>query len=68
MVNARELPVSSVVRLGNGATAEVIDNPRDGMWILVRFLSSESDPSSVGQEDMVLAPDVVEVLETPEAG
>ena len=65
MLNSRDLEPHTQIRMSDGSTAEVVENPNDGMWLLVRFLSSESDPSLVGTEDMVLAPEVVEVIGLP---
>jgi hypothetical protein len=45
--------------LVGGAEVEIIDNPRDGMWLLARYLSSPRDPALVGREEMIFAPDVV---------
>ncbi len=64
IVNLISLETGARIGLVSGATAEVISNPRDGVWVFVRYLSSPDDPSQVGAEDMVFAQDVVEVLET----
>ena len=45
-----------------GATIEVVDNPKDGVWVFGKYLLSPEDPSLVGSEDMFLAEDVVEIL------
>ena len=45
-----------------GATIEVVDNPKDGVWIFGKYLFSPGDPSLVGSEDMFFAEDVVEIL------
>lgn len=45
-----------------GRTAEVVHNPRDGMWILVRFVESPDDPDLVGEEELVFWADVVAVI------
>ena len=58
-INVRDLPPGTVVVLAGGAEAEIIDNPRDGMWLLARYLSSPRDPALVGREEMIFAPDVV---------
>jgi hypothetical protein len=51
--------------MSNGATAEVVSNPLDGVWVFARYLSSPGDASLVGTEDMIFAQDIVEVLATP---
>ena len=47
------------LRLANGATVEILDNPRDGLWVMVRYLDSPDDPGLVGSEDMIFANDIV---------
>ena len=47
----------------HGATAEVVTNPKDGVWVFVKYLTSPRDPSLEGTEDMVFAQDIAEVLE-----
>jgi hypothetical protein len=60
-INIRDLaPGTSIVLMG-GAEAEVVDNPRDGVWLFARYLSSPRDPALVGQEEMIFAQDVVAV-------
>lgn len=58
----RDLPTGAKVRLTNGAVAEVIGNPRDGAWLLIRFLEHPEDPARVGEEDMVFFTDVETVV------
>ncbi len=47
------LPEGTVITLTNGAVGEVIANPRDGNWVLVKF-GQHPDPSKVGQEEYVM--------------
>jgi hypothetical protein len=54
----REMPEGTKIRLRNGAVAEVTGNPRDGGWLLVKFLEHEN-PEKVGTDDMVFCIDVV---------
>lgn len=63
--NVREVPVGATVRLTNDATAEVIDNPRDGMWLLCRYLTSPDDPAKIGETEPVFVHDVAGVEEGP---
>ena len=60
-VNVRELAVGTRVVLANGAAAEIVANPRDGVWVMARYLSSADDPALVGEEEMIFAQDVVGV-------
>jgi hypothetical protein len=61
IVNVRDLAVGTRVVLGSGAEAEIVSNPRDGVWVFVRYLSAADDPAMAGEEEMIFAQDVVEV-------
>jgi hypothetical protein len=63
IVNLRLLTPGTTIALANGATAEVVVNPTDGVWVFARYLSCPGDASLVGQEEMIFAQDVVEVRE-----
>jgi hypothetical protein len=54
----RELPPGARVELKRGATAEVVGNPGDGAWLLVRIVEAPADPSEVGSEELVFFTDV----------
>ena len=58
-INVRDLAPGTAVVLADGAEAEIVTNPGDGMWLVARYLSSPRDPALVGQEEMIFAPDVV---------
>ena len=58
-INVRDLAPGTSVVLAGGAEAEIVDNPRDGVWLFARYLSSPRDPTLVGQEEMIFAQDVV---------
>lgn len=60
-INIRDLPPGTRVALMDGAVAEVVSNPADGVWIFARYIESPRDPALVGQEEMIFAQDVVEV-------
>jgi hypothetical protein len=60
-INIRDLAVGTRVILGSGAEAEIVSNPRDGIWLFARYLLLADDPAAVGQEDMIFAQDVVEI-------
>ena len=36
--------------LVDGAEAEIVSNPLDGVWLFARYLSSPTDPSVVGRK------------------
>jgi hypothetical protein len=54
------------VGLVDGATAEIVSNPLDGVWLFARYLTSPDDPARVGNEEMIFAQDVAEVQGGPE--
>ena len=58
-INVRDLVPGTSVVLADGAEVEIVTNPGDGMWLFARYLSSPRDPTRVGQEEMIFAPDVV---------
>ena len=64
VVNLLQLKPGTKIGMANGSTVEVVSNPGDGMWIFGRYLSSPSDPSLEGTEEMVFAQEIIEVLET----
>jgi hypothetical protein len=60
-INIRELAPGTRVVLTDGAVAEVVSNPADGVWLFARYLEAPRDPALIGQEEMIFAQDVVEV-------
>jgi len=60
-INVRDLAAGTAIVLVDGAEAEIVDNPRDGIWLFARYLSSPRDPTLVGREEMIFAQDVVSV-------
>jgi len=64
VVNVRLLKAGDKLKISHEATAVVVSNPLDGVWIFARYLTSPEDTSLVGTEDMIFAQDIVEVLET----
>jgi hypothetical protein len=63
-INVRDLAPGTSVVLADGAEAEIVSNPGDGVWLFARYLSSPRDPALVGQEEMIFAPDVMTVRMT----
>jgi hypothetical protein len=61
-INVRDLAPGTSIALADGAEAEIVANPGDGIWLFARYLSSPRDPARVGQEDMVFAQDVVALI------
>ena len=61
LVNTRELTPGMQIVLVDGAVAEIVSNPLDGVWVVARYLSSPVDPAVVGSEEMIFAQDIAEV-------
>jgi hypothetical protein len=59
-INIRDLGTGTTVVLLSGAEAEIIDNPKDGVWLFARYLLCPDDPGRVGEEEMIFAQDVVD--------
>jgi hypothetical protein len=59
-INVRALAVGTRLKLANGAEAEIVSNPNDGVWLFARYVSSPDDPALVGLEEMIFVQDVVE--------
>jgi hypothetical protein len=64
LVNTRLLTPGTRIALVDGAIAEVVSNPLDGVWVFARYLSSPTDPALVGSEEMIFAQDIAEIRET----
>jgi len=62
-INIRLLGPGTRVVLEDGAVAEVVSNPLDGVWVFARYLTSPGDPGRVGSEEMIFAQDIVEIGE-----
>jgi hypothetical protein len=60
-INIRALAPGSRIILADGAEAEIVSNPADGVWLFARYLSAPRDPALIGQEEMIFAADVIEV-------
>jgi hypothetical protein len=61
MINVRFLEPGTRVALADGSTVEIVSNPKDGIWLVARYLSSQRDASLIGTEEMVFAQDIVEL-------
>ena len=62
MINVLMLEPGMRVRLVDGATAEVVSNPRDGIWILLRYLTGLDSSGQSNGEELVFAENIVELL------
>jgi len=60
-INIRALKPGTRITLADGAVAEIVSNPADGVWVFARYLQSPRDPALVGQEEMIFAQDVAAI-------
>ena len=60
-INVRLLGRGTRIVLDDGAVAEIVSNPLDGVWVFARYLTSPDDPARVGSEEMIFAQDIVEI-------
>ena len=58
-VAIRDLDPGERIRLKGNILAEVVDNPRDGMWIIVRYLETPAGPVTGSEPEMVMADEVI---------
>jgi hypothetical protein len=58
-VALQDIDAGTKLRLKGGILAVVEDNPRDGMWIVVRYLETPEGPVEGGELEMVMTDDVV---------
>ena len=65
VTHVRTLEPGMRVALADGSTVEIVSNPKDGIWVFGRYLSSPGDPSRIGTEEMVFAQDMVEIQPAP---
>ncbi len=63
VVNLMLLEAGVKIAVTSGATVEVVENPKDGVWVFAKYLTSPEDPSLEGTEDMFFAQDILEVLD-----
>ena len=62
LVNLMDLTVGEKVSLVDDAVGEVVENPRDGSWVIIKYLESPTDEAKVGKEEPVFAEDVFGTL------
>ena len=59
LVPIRELNPGDRIRLRGDIVAEVFENPRDGMWVVVKYLETPAGPVDGEQIEMVMSDDVL---------
>ena len=62
IVNLITLDEGAKLATTAGATVELVENPKDGVWVFAKYVTCPDDPSLVGTEDMFFAQDIIEVL------
>jgi hypothetical protein len=62
MVNVMDLQPGDKIQLGGEVTAEVVSNPRDGIWVQVRYLTHPENLEQVGTEELLFAEDIVDMV------
>ena len=62
VVNLKTLEEGAKISTAAGATVEIVENPKDGVWVFGKYVINPEDPSLVGTEDMFFAADIIEVL------
>ena len=62
VVNLITLEEGAKLATTAGATVELVENPKDGVWVFAKYITCPDDPSLIGTEDMFFAQDIVEVL------
>jgi hypothetical protein len=63
LVAIQDLEPGERLRLRGGILAEVTENPRDGMWIVVRYLETPDGPVAGERIEMAGADDVLARVE-----
>ena len=62
-VNLRELEIGQRIKLTGDIGVEVLENPKDGMWVYGKYISVPGNPSAENTEDSIFAGDVLEMAE-----
>lgn len=63
MFDAMNVRPGARLRLKDGAIVEVTENPRDGLWLFCRYLTSPDGEQAGGEEQTVLSEDVSQLVE-----
>jgi hypothetical protein len=62
LIAVQELEPGTRIRLRGDILAEVAENPRDGMWIVVRYLETPEGPVIGERIEMAPADDVLSLV------
>ena len=58
VIDVSALEPGTKVGLPDGALGEVVDNPQDGSWVIVKYTAHPLEPEKIGQEEPVFADDL----------
>ena len=62
-LNVRDLEPGDRFRAMSGGVVEVVMNPKDGLWVLVRYIEPpEGEPDKADTEDMLYVDGVGELI------
>ncbi|MPS26449.1 hypothetical protein [Pigmentiphaga sp.] len=68
-LNLIDIEPGTRLRTNEGAIVELIENPRDGVWLICRYVEHPSEPGLVGDaEQTVFAQDIVGLAEAGQPG
>lgn len=63
LVSVQRLEPGTKIALKGDIVAEVVENPRDGMWVVVRYLQTPAGIVAGEQVEMTMADDILAVIE-----
>ena len=63
MIAIQDLALGTRLKLKGDRVAEVVENPQDGMWVMVRMLAAPDGRAQIGTEELCHADEVLEILE-----
>jgi hypothetical protein len=62
VIAIQDLAPGTRVKLKGGIVAEVVENPKDGMWLLVRRLGAPKAEKPAPEDELCHADEVLEVV------
>jgi hypothetical protein len=62
VIQLMELKPGQRISLKDGSTAEVTDNPLDGVWVQARYIESPANPAIIGDEELCHCEDIARLL------
>lgn len=63
MISIQDVRAGQKIRLNGDIIAEVTQNPGDGVWLVVRYLSGPNVSASSSNDEMAYADDVLAIVE-----